>query len=219
MRAKELGMKGLAITDHGPAMNSRVTSLVFTRTNNPLNGVRFIKGMECNVVDESGKIDVPERHLKHMDLILLGLHPNIENTKTSEKYTKLLITAIEKNPCVDIITHPNEKDYLVDFKPLAIAAKKRGIALELNNSKSLYNRSTPEITRTLIRTCKNVGCLMAIGSDAHAIEELGLDNSVRLFLEEEDFPENLLINSNAEKAFAFIEDRKKNKIVKQESSN
>jgi putative hydrolase len=215
LRARELGLKGLAITDHGPALKSRVTSLVFTRTTNPLSGIRFIKGMECNVVDDKGGIDAPKRHLKHMDLILLGLHPNIETKKKPEEYTKLLITAIEKNPCIDIITHPNEKDYLVDFEPLANAAKKRGIALELNNSKSLYDRSPPEVTRSLICTCKNVGCPMAIGSDAHSLEEIGLDDSVKPFLIEEDFPEDLLVNSNAEKAFAFIEGRKNNKIVEQ----
>jgi histidinol phosphatase-like PHP family hydrolase len=56
---------------------------------------------------------------------------------------------------------------------------------------------------------------MAIGSDAHSLEEIGLDDSVKPFLIEEDFPEDLLVNSNAEKAFAFIEGRKNNKIVEQ----
>ncbi len=213
-RAKELGLKGLAITDHGPALGPRITLPFFDRLCNPVEGIRFIKGMECNLLDEQGTIDVidiPPRITKYLELILVGFHPNITQGWNAEKYTDMAIAALEKNPCIDIITHPNEIEYPLEFERLAKTAKKHGVALELNNSKTLHNRATPACTTELIQVCKKIGCRIAIGSDAHAIEELGRDDSVRPYLEEEDFPDKLLINSTADKAFSFIEERKGNK--------
>ncbi len=213
-RAKELGMKGLAITDHGPALDSRITWPFFDRLHKPVEGIRFIKGLECNLIDAQGTIDIvqiPQRFRKYLELILVGFHPNLEKGLGAETYTDMIITAIKRNPCIDIIAHPNELDYPLDFEPLARVAKEHGVALELNNSKTLYKRTTEECTRELVRTCKNVGCALAIGSDTHAIEELGRDESVRPYLEQESFPPSLIINDFAEKAFTFIEERKKHK--------
>lgn len=214
IRAKELGLKGLAITDHGPALKSRITLPFFDRLKNPVDGIRFIKGIECNLLDEQGTIDIiqiPSRFIRHIELVLVGLHPNIEKGLGMKRNTDMVVKAIETNPCIDIITHPNEREFSLDLERLAGAAKEHGVALELNNSKTRYNRTTPEVTKELVRVCKNVGCRMAIGSDAHAIEELGLDDSVRPYLEEATFPQKLLINGSAEQAFEFIEERKRNK--------
>ena len=95
--------------------------------------------------------------------------------------------------------------------PAICPAKEYGVALELNNSKSLHNRTTPECTRKLLQACKTVGCKIALGSDTHAIEELGRDDSILPYLQETSFPESLLVNNTADKAFAFIKERKKNK--------
>ncbi len=213
-RAKELGLKGLAITDHGPALKSRITLPFFDRLKNPVDGIRFIKGIECNLLNKKGAIDItqiPSRFTKHIELVLLGLHPNIEKGLGMKKNTDMVIAAIEKNPCVDIITHPNELEFPLDLGRLARAARAYGVALELNNSKTRYNRTTPEVTRELVKVCKKHNCRMALGSDAHAIEELGLDDSVRPYLEEVDFPPTLLVNNTAEQAFDFIKERKSNK--------
>ena len=213
-RAKELGMKGLAITDHGPALQSRFTAPFYDRLKNPVAGIRFIKGIECNILDEHGVIDIidiPSRFSCHFELVLLGFHPNTGKNMGVEKNTDIIIAAIRKNSCIDIISHPNEMDYPLDFERLALVAKDHGVALELNNSKMLYNRTTAERTIHLIRICDKVGCSIAISSDAHAIEEVGLDDSVRPFIIQENFPHELIINDTAEGAFRFIDSRRGNK--------
>lgn len=210
-RAKELGLKGLAITDHGPALNSRITPPFFDRLKNPINGIKLLKGMECNIVDNSGTIDLPLRYCKFLDLVLLGLHPNIARGQSRETYTEMMLTALEKNPWVDIVTHPDEKDYPLDYQTVAVHAKKYGIALELNNSKLLHDRTSPAEMTKLITACKVTGCSVALGSDAHALEEIGLDDAIRPFLTQLKFPDDLLVNNTAEKAFAFIEARRGNK--------
>jgi len=210
-RAKELGIKALAITDHGPILESTIPPTFYDRLFDPLDGIRLIKGMECNICDKDGTIDLPLEKLPFLEIILCGLHPNLENNLGIKENTDMLIAAIKKYPCIDIITHPNDAVYPVDFNSLAPVAKEHGVAIEINNSKTLLQRIDDATTCRLIRACKSHNCPIVICSDTHAINELGRDESVRPFIEKEYFPEELIINNNIERAFAFIEVRKKNK--------
>lgn len=209
--AHSLGMKGLAITDHGQALGGRLNSPFFERFQSPVADVKVLKGVECNMLDENGTIDIPQSFMPCMDIVLLGIHPNSTSGKTIENYTEMLIRAIETNTCIDMITHPNESAYPVDYERLAQAAKKHGVAIELNNSKVLYNRSSIESTTALVDACKKAGCLMAVNSDAHAIHELGLDDSVRPILQSVGFEEEMIINSTEQSTLSFIDSRTERK--------
>jgi putative hydrolase len=110
--------------------------------------------------------------------------------------------------------------YPLDYAIVAKKAKKAGMALELNNSKVLYARSTAEDALELVYACKEAGCLMAVNSDTHALQELGRDEAVRPLLEKAKFPEELIINRNPEAAEKFIEGRRglKKEAVKKRNS-
>jgi histidinol phosphatase-like PHP family hydrolase len=64
------------------------------------------------------------------------------------------------------------------------------------------------VTRELVAVALSSGGRMAITSDMHAIEELGLDESVQPYLDEVDFPAERVVSSTAKRAFAFIEERR-----------
>lgn len=209
--AKALGLKALAVSDHGPKLHSRIPTPFYDRLCNPVPGIKLLKGMECNICSQDGDIDVPRQYLHYLDVVLVGFHANVERGLGKEKNTDIMIAAIENNPCIDIVVHPNELEYPVHFSRLALAAKKYGVALELNNSKTLYKRTSDQLTRELIETCRDVGCSMVINSDTHALHEIGCDESVRPYVHELCFPDELLINSSAEKALAFVAQRKSNK--------
>jgi putative hydrolase len=210
--AKNRGLVALAITDHGPVLKGSTPSTFYDRLFDPVEGIRLLKGLECNIAGEDGTIDFPIKFLRFVDIVLLGLHPHLPENQTKEHNTGLLIKAIDKNPFVDIITHPEDVQYPVDFITLAKHAKKRGVALECNNSKILNKRVSNELMIELLVACKQVGCRIAIDSDAHAIKEVGLDESVRPLLDNISFPEEFIVNSTVEKAFAFIEERRKIKL-------
>ena len=206
-RGKQLGMEAIAITDHGPALHSRSTSPFYDRLNRPVEGIRLLKGIECNLVNEEGDIDLPVDRLPFLDVVLLGIHPNTPKGLGRARYTEMLLRAIERNPAVDILTHLNDETYFVDFEPVVRAATERGIAIELNNSKTLLHRVADDITRSLIETVDGIhGCLV-VTSDMHAIEELGLDDSVRPFLEQQAFPAERIVSASSKQVWRFLDER------------
>ena len=210
-RGRELGIQALAITDHGPELHARMTPPLFDRLKAPLEGIRLLKGMECNLVGTDGTIDLPMRFLKHLDLVLLGIHPNTAPGLGMETYTAALVAAMERYPAIDIITHPDSKTYQNDLPTLCIAARDHGVAIEINNSRVMLGRSSVERMSELIHICRESGCLIAVNSDTHALEELGRDEDVRPLLVAADFPEERIVNRDLRSALAWIEGRRKYK--------
>ncbi len=207
-RGKRLGMEAIAITDHGPALQSRCTSPFYDRLNKPLEGIRLLKGMECNLVNEEGEIDLPINRLPYLDVVLLGIHPNTPKGLGRGRYTEMLVKAVERNRTVDILTHLNDEAYPVEFETVVKAATERGIAIELNNSKTLLGRVSDDVTRSLVETVDTLNGRLVVTSDMHAIEELGLDDSVRPFLEQQAFPKERIVSASSDQVWRFLEDRR-----------
>ena len=206
--ARAKGLAGLAITDHGPALKGRHPSPVYERMGQPVEGIHYIRGIEANVTDEDGTIDVPEWLLPLLDIVLLGLHLRFGRNPHATDWTASLINAIQRNPWVDIITHPVDVNFPVDLEALAVVAKEHGVALELNNSKVLYRRTTEVEIRRFLDICKATGCRIAVCSDSHAVHEIGDDESVRPLLEESGIPESQIVNATPEMAFEFVAARR-----------
>ncbi len=214
-RAKAVGVEVLAITDHGSAVGGKIPGTFWERLRQPVEGVHLLKGMEANVIDHCGTIDMKSRHLRFCDILLMGLHTNLEPHQSESIYTDSVIKAMEKNPAVDIITHPNDPKFPVDFRAIAEIAKELGVALELNNSKILYKRATVERTRKMVEIFADVGVLLSVNSDSHALHEIGVDSSVLPIIEDVQYPSELLINRSVEVAMEFVDSRRKNKMGQQ----
>ena len=204
-----IGLKAMAITDHGPGVGEgRLTSVFFERFRSPFPEIRLYKGLELNVMPERGTVDVVWQFMPFIDILLMGVHPNLPTGQSTGYYTDLTLAALDNYPFIDIVTHPNDGTYPLDYRRLAQSAKRFGMAIELNNSKVLYHRSTAEEAVELIHACKEARCLMAMNSDTHALLELGADDAVRPLLEKAGFPLERLVNRSADAASRFIESRR-----------
>jgi len=211
--ANNQGMTALAITDHGLTLGGRLNNNFYERLVDPIPGIRLLKGIECNLLETPGAIDCPKQYLPYMDIVLLGIHNNLERNLGKTTYTDMLLQAMEENPFVDILAHLNVAHYEVDFKVVARTAMRHGMAIEINNSKCLPRRSSPQATEALILTCRDLGCPVVVSSDAHALNEIGQDGLIRPILESFDFPEALILNRNPEIIYNFIEQRRKHKVI------
>jgi putative hydrolase len=207
-----LGMKGFAVTDHGTTLGGRLNSVFFERFVSPDPAVKIFKGVECNLLDETGTIDIPTPYLPFLDIVLLGIHSNIKKGYDKNRYTEILVNALEKNSMVDIVTHPNDPNYPIDYRTLAQAAAVHGVAVELNNSKIHYARSSASEALRLLEACKECSCQIAVSSDTHAIHELGDDSDVAPLLQKVNFTDELIVNRTAAAAFDFIEKRREGKL-------
>ncbi len=206
--ARSRGLKGLAISDHGPELKGRLNSVFYERLKDPVEGIRLLKGFECNLTSKKGKIDFIMEFLKYTDVVLLGIHRNTPKACGKTVYTDLIVAAMENNPYVDIITHLNDPVFPVEFSTVAETAKSMGMAIELNNSKAMLDRVTPGSTEAMLEACIKAECFIALGSDAHVITEIGLDDSIRPVLKRLQFPKELIVNRDAKKGFEFIEARR-----------
>lgn len=183
--------------------------MFFNRFHCPYDDLELLKGIECNILDEKGTIDLPSAFVPFLDVVLLGIHHNTPKGYSREYYTSLLIRAMEKNSSVDIITHPNDSSFPLDYRSVARKASDMGMALELNNSRILYSRSSIEDTMSLLRICMQEKCSIAVCSDTHAIHELGQDSSVTPLLKSVEFPEELIVTREASCTMKFLRERKK----------
>ncbi len=210
-RARDLGMKGLAITDHSTAVDGRVNGNFFWRLRDPVDGIRMLKGIECNLLTDRGRTDLPFDYVRYMDVILLGIHYNVPTGQGSDRNTEMLLAALKANPQVDILTHPHLPDHELDMQRVALACRKSGMVMELNNSKC--PPGSPALARMseLIKICMEMECRVVVSSDAHSLREIGNDDAVRPLIDAAKFPAELIVNRDADTAFAFIDERRRNK--------
>lgn len=201
--AAKKGLELLAITDHAPKLWGSCQTIYFQNlkvVDRHAYDVELLMGVELNILDEQGNIDLPLRTLKQMDLTIASLHvPCI--TPGSRKFnTEACINAM-KNPYVNILGHPDDPRYPVDYRALAQAAKEYEVLLELNNS-SLRPGGSRKNARgfdaEMLKLCMEYQTPIVIGSDAHVDTDIGRHDEALELLEEIGFPEKLVVNRSVE---------------------
>ncbi len=202
--AKNAGLKVLGMSDHAPMMPGTAPKNYFANFKvipHEWNGLKIYCGIEANIHDEKGSIDVDESLLPKMDYIIASLHtPCIKNLGVAGN-TAALIGAV-KNPWVTVIGHPDDSRYPIDADELAAAAAEYHTALEMNNG-SLNPLSArqngPENIRVVLEKCKKYGTMILMGTDSHICFEVGRFEAALKILEELDFPGEQVINFDLEK--------------------
>ncbi|AST58329.1 histidinol phosphatase [Thermoanaerobacterium thermosaccharolyticum] len=193
--AIKMGLREIAITDHGPGhiffgLRKRDYKKIrdeIDRLNDKYPNIRVLMGVEANLISLNGDIDVDDELMKYLDILLMGYHTGVVpkdlynclhmfGKNAVSKYfgsmksivrdqnTDAIIKAINKYK-INIITHPGAKVDL-DTKRLALAAKSRGTALEINSSHGY-------MTVEYVRIAKSVGAKFVIDSDAHTSSRVG----------------------------------------------
>src|SRR3990172_5803131 len=124
------GLKGIGLTDHGPALPGGAhpyhfwNQRVFPRE---MGGVRIFRGAEANIVNLKGEIDLAEEILESLDLVLVAFHLYCGyDGKSALENTKVLIKAME-NPLVDGIVHPGNPVFPIHAEEVVKAAKEKSI--------------------------------------------------------------------------------------------
>lgn len=211
--AKEASKKGLemvAITDHGPNMpgaphpyhfgNLRVVS-------GEIYGVKILRGVEANILDYDGNIDLSQRYLKKLDIILAGFHTYCYPNGTIEQNTMAMINAM-RNPFIDIIVHPGNPEFVIDIDKVIEAAKKENTAIEINNSSfTISRRGSEENCIEIAKKSAKKGVKIAIGSDAHIAFHVGKFDKAIEVVETAGIKEENILNTDCNKLINYLEDK------------
>lgn len=176
--ASQKGLKALGISDHASSMPGSAPPIYFSNfkaVKSEIAGVHVFMGVEANIMDLEGHLDMKEDALKKMDYVIASLHVPCIQSGTAKENTDALIRVM-KNPYVKIIGHPDDGRYPLEYDRLAKAAKEEGIALEINNSsfsarsgRQNADKNVPE----LLEQCIKYGTFVIAGSDAHIFYDVG----------------------------------------------
>lgn len=212
---KEHGMEAIVITEHGPEMPGSCMSFYFENTKvlpRERYGMQTYFGVELNILNANGDVDLPERILKRMDLTIASIHtPCFQKERTIETVTEAYINAM-KNPYIDVIGHPDDGRFPIDYERLVKAAKETGTLLEINNSSMREDNNrvnAVENIKTMLKYCKECQVSVVAGSDAHVDLDVGKLDLVDNILKECEFPEELIVSTSLEKIKPFMNRFKK----------
>lgn len=208
--ASEKGVKLLGSTEHGPGMPGTCDEYYFLNLRvipREIYGVKLLMGCELNIVDYEGSVNMDERFLKKLDFAIASIHAiPCYQSGTVEQNTAAYLNTM-KNPYVNIIGHPDDSRFPVDYEKLVLGAKEHHVLLEMNSSSFHPGASrvgARENYLEMLAYCRKYQVPIIVNSDAHCCVDVG--NHARAFalLEEIDFPEELVVNSSIEKAAEFI---------------
>jgi len=201
--AREKGLELLCITEHGPKMPGSVTDFYFSNlkaVDRYIYGVELLLGAELNILDYDGNVDLSEKVLKNLDIVIASLHTPCISPGTKEENTRAYLNVM-KNPYVNIIGHPDDSNYLVDYEALVLGAKEHKKLLELNNSSlnpNNYRRDCRANDITMLELCEKYDVPIVVGSDAHTDTAVGGHDLALELLKYINFPEELVINRSVE---------------------
>lgn len=214
LAAKEKGLELLGITDHAPAMTGSASLLHFLNlkvARREKYGLPLMLGTEVNVMDDTGKLDLPDSVLAEMDVVIASLHIRCIQPGTVEENTNAYLGAI-RNPHVDIIGHPDDVRYPVDYETIIRAAKQSGVMVELNNSSlspMSFRKNAREADIQILHLCREYGVPVVVGSDAHTEEDILNFEYADALLQEVAFPVELIANTSVEKLNKWLKERAK----------
>jgi putative hydrolase len=207
--AAEKNLKILAITDHAPAMPGGPHPFYFHNMRilpEFINGVRILKGIEANIIDYKGSIDVDEEILVNLEFVIASLHPPCLKFGTRKEHTETLIRAMN-HPAINVIGHPGDIRYDFDIKAVVAASKKTGTLLEINNSSLKPTSFRPGgdiMIRKIVEECMKQDVSLIMGSDAHFSADVGNFSEASALLKRLNFPEDKILNHSARSFMNYL---------------
>ena len=215
--ASQAGMELVAITDHSPGGPDSPHIWHFRNMKvvpRQICGVKILRGAETNIMNTDGEVDLPSDMMQKLDIVIASFH-NIPNavSGTKEENTNAYINLI-KNSNIDILGHTGSTRFEYDIDTVIKKAKEYNKIIEINNATFKIRKQNIPNCIEIAKKCKEYGVYVAVNSDAHICYQIGNYENALGMLKEIDFPNELIINTTAEKIVNHLNIRKhKEKIV------
>jgi putative hydrolase len=203
----------LGITDHGPALWGACSKYYFMNfhvIDRTPYGVRLLMGVEANIIDNQGNLDLSDDILKDMDIIIASFHKQSFHSGTREENTQAIINAMNKYN-LTILGHPDDGKFPLDYEAVVLAAKEKHVLIELNNASLIPNSfrlNGRENSLEILEYCKKHAAEIIMSSDAHTDTDIGNFKIAEELLKEADFPMDLVLNDSKERFATYLQKNK-----------
>ncbi|MBE5884522.1 MAG: phosphatase [Lachnospiraceae bacterium] len=201
--AKAVGLMYLGLSEHGPAMPGGPHEYFFSNYKcipRQYGDLRLFCGIEANIMDIDGSLDLPEALFERMDYVIASMHLPCITPGSRKENTRASVNAM-KNPYVKILGHPDDARYPLDYDELVRAAKEEQVILEVNNS-SPHPLSPRQGAReniiTMLDACAKYQVPVIMGTDSHICYTIGRFEAALSLIEEVQFPKELVLNDKPE---------------------
>jgi DNA polymerase (family 10) len=178
--ARARGYRYAVISDHSHSLGVaggltverlREQRAEIDRLNKGFGDFCLLQGAEVEIKAD-GSLDFPDEVLAELDVVIASLHSGLRQER--ERITARLILAM-RNPHVDIIGHPlgriigQREESAVDIDAVLEVAAEAGTIMEVNAIPARLDLDDVHIRRAV-----EMGVKLAINSDAHNVEGLGV---------------------------------------------
>ncbi|WP_428240295.1 phosphatase [Gynuella sp.] len=206
--APEKGLQLISITDHGPKMpdaphpwhfgNMKVIPRV-------MNNVAMLRGIEANIYDEDGQLDIADRMDAYLDFAIASFHEPVFTPGSAKQNTRAMIGAISSGKC-QIIGHPGNPNYPIIYDDVVKAARDHNVLLEINNSSFNQSRvgSGPYCLK-ILETVVKYDWKVSFGSDAHVSYDVGNFAQCIEYARKAGLSEDAVVTARPERFLDFLE--------------
>lgn len=207
--ASERKIELLGITDHGPkapGTSSKSYFNNFKMVPRHLYGIRLMLGCELNILDHRGNVDLEQAVLEKQDFTIASMHSHCYEGGTVVQNTEAYLNVM-KNPYVQIIGHPDDNRFPIDYETFVCAAKENHILLEVNNNSlnpRCIRQGAIQNYRIMLEYCKKYQVSVILDSDAHCEVDVANHSLAKKLIQEVSFPEKLIVNRSINAAAEFI---------------
>lgn len=220
MAAADKGLTYLGIADHGPNMPGAPHYYYFGNIKvvpPQIAGVNILTGVEANIINADGELDLPMRILARLPWVLAGFHSDAGYSGGSlEGNTQAAINALS-NPHVDALVHPGNPSYPLDYEQVVTVAAELGKAIEINNaSLTVVRHGSLDNCSLIARWAAKLGAPVLISSDAHFSDDIGKLDAAYALAKECGVSDDQIINLTTEGIEAYL--AKRGKLVRQDSA-
>ncbi len=207
--AADRGLEILGITEHAPGMPGTCQHFYFHNlkiVERSMYGVELLLGAEVNILDYEGHVDLKSREMANLDVVIASLHRPCIQAGSVQENTQAYLRAMEE-PYINIIGHPDDGRYPVDYLALVQGAKEHGVVLELNNHSLdpiCMRANAWENDREMLKWCIRYEQPIIVDSDAHADTYVGRSDHAQELLKEMAFPEELILNRSRDAIRPYV---------------
>ena len=211
-KAAQQKLKLMGITDHGPATMAAGTPSYFRNLSicpRKRFGVEVLYGIELNILDTEGSVDLEEDLLSRLDYAIASIHCYTYPRKSKEENTRAYLNVM-KNPHVKILGHCDNPKFPADYDTIVRHAKENGVILEINEASLApygYRGDTRANSMEILQCCRKYKLPILLSSDSHGTKHIGDFTYSADMVHQAMFPESMILNNQIPRLKVFLQTR------------